>query len=233
MNYSAVLFDLDGTLLDSLEGIALAMNAVLSEQGWETHPTAAYATMVGDGIEEMVERASSPNAADGEAFNRLVVDYRRHYSRFWLRHSPPYPGIEELLTFLVKKGIALAVLSNKRDDFCKAMVAHFFPKIKFAEVRGMLFGVAQKPDPSAALAIAEKLAIAPENFLYLGDTDVDMQTAGAARMFAGGAAWGFRVSPNCKLPAPGKFLTIRAMLLIFFHKNIVGSLSCKIWRPVS
>ena len=88
--------------------------------------------------------------------------------------------------------MALAVLSNKRDDFCKSMVAHFFPGIKFAEVCGMLPGVAQKPDPAPALAIAKKLAIAPENFLFLGDTDVDMQTAVAARMFAGAAAWGFR-----------------------------------------
>jgi phosphoglycolate phosphatase len=192
MKFSAVLFDLDGTLLDSLEGIALAMNAVLSEKGWATHATQAYAAMVGNGIEEMVERAIGPNQADGEVFKRLVVDYRRHYSRFWLLHSPPYPGIEELLTFLVKKNIALAVLSNKRDDYCKAMVAHFFPGIRFAEVRGTLPGVAQKPDPGAALAIAQKLAIAPESFLFLGDSDVDMQTACSARMFAGGVAWGFR-----------------------------------------
>jgi len=192
MNYSAVLFDLDGTLLDSLEGIALAMNAVLTEQGWATHPTPAYATMVGNGIEEMVASAIGTHRADAETMKKLVADYRRHYSRLWLRHSPPYPGIEELLTFLVEKNMALAVLSNKRDDFCKAMVAHFFPRITFAEVRGVLSGVAQKPDPGGALAIAVKLAIVPENFLYLGDTDVDMQTAGAAGMFAGGVAWGFR-----------------------------------------
>lgn len=192
MKYSAVLFDLDGTLLDSLEGIALAMNAVLSEQGWVTHPTAAYATMVGNGIEEMVERAISPHMTAGEIFSSLVADYRRHYSRLWLQHSPPYPGIEELLAFLVKKSMALAVLSNKRDDFCKNMVAHFFPGIKFAEVCGMLPGVAQKPDPSTALAIAQRLNIAAERFLYLGDTDVDMQTACSAGMFAGGVAWGFR-----------------------------------------
>jgi phosphoglycolate phosphatase len=198
MNYSAVLFDLDGTLLDSLEGIALAMNAVLGEQGWAKHPTSVYATMVGNGIEVLVERAISPQQPDGEAFNKLVSGYRRHYSHLWLRNSPPYPGIEELLAFLVKKGKALAVLSNKRDDFCKAMVAHFFPRIKFAAVRGALSGVAQKPDPSGALAIAKKLAIAPESFLYLGDTDVDMKTAGAARMFVGGVAWGFRSAAELK-----------------------------------
>lgn len=192
MKYSAVLFDLDGTLLNSLEGIALAMNAVLAEQCWAKHATPAYATMVGNGIEEMVERAISPHQPDGEAFNRLVSDYRRHYSYFWAQHSPPYPGIEELLAFLAKKNITPAVLSNKRDDFCKAMVAHFFPRIKFAEVCGTLSGVSQKPDPSGAQAIAKKLNIAPEGFLYLGDTDVDMQTAGAARMFAGGVTWGFR-----------------------------------------
>ncbi|MEI6613679.1 MAG: HAD family hydrolase [Chrysiogenales bacterium] len=192
MKYSAVLFDLDGTLLDSLEGIALAMNAVLAEQGWPTHSTSAYASMVGNGIEEMVASAIGSHRADEETMKTLVSDYRRHYSRLWLQHSPPYPGIEELLAFRVKKGIALAVLSNKRDDFFKSMVAHFFPKIKFAEVRGVLTGIAQKPDPSGALDIAKKLAMAPESFLYLGDTDVDMQTAGAARMFAGGVAWGFR-----------------------------------------
>jgi phosphoglycolate phosphatase len=198
MKYAAVLFDLDGTLLNSLEGIALAMNSVLSEQGWATHATAAYATMVGDGIETMVVRAITPRQADSETLNKLVDNYRRHYSQLWLQHSPPYPGIDELLAFLVKKSIALAVLSNKRDDFCKTMVPHFFPKIKFAEVCGMLPGMAQKPDPSGALAIAKKLAIAPERFLYLGDTDVDMKTAGAARMFIGGVAWGFRSAAELK-----------------------------------
>jgi len=192
MNFAAVLFDLDGTLLDSLAGIALAMNAVLVEQGWKTHPTPAFAAMVGNGIEEMVEKAIRPHRADDETMRKLVSSYRRHYSRLWLEHSPPYPGIENLLAFLVKNGIVLAVLSNKRDDFCKTMVPHFFPRTKFAAVCGVLPGLAQKPDASGALAIARKLAIAPESFLFLGDTDVDMQTASAARMFAGGVSWGFR-----------------------------------------
>jgi phosphoglycolate phosphatase len=192
MKYSAVLFDLDGTLLDSLEGIALAMNAVLSEQGWETHPTPAYATMVGNGIEEMVERSVRPHRVDDETMEKFVSDYRRNYSQCWPSHSPPYQGIEALLAFLAGKGMALAVLSNKRDDFCKDMVAHFFPRIQFAAVCGTVSGIAQKPDPGGALAIAKKLVIAPESFLYLGDTDVDMQTAAAAGMFPGGVAWGFR-----------------------------------------
>jgi len=192
MKYSAVLFDLDGTLLDSLEGIARAMNAALAEQGWATHPTSAYATMVGNGIEEMVERASGWQRVDEETMKKLVSSYRRHYNIFWAQHSPPYPGIEELLDFLEKKNIARAVLSNKRDDFCQTMVAHYFPRVRFAEVRGVLPGIAQKPDPGGALAIAESMAVAPESVLYLGDTDVDMQTACAAKMFAGGVAWGFR-----------------------------------------
>jgi phosphoglycolate phosphatase len=192
MKYSAVLFDLDGTLLDSLDGIARAMNAVLNEQGWATHPLPAYATMVGNGIEAMVARAIDPQQVDAETMKKLVQDYRCHYGQLWARHSPPYPGIKALLAFLEKKGMILAVLSNKRDDFCKAMVAHFFPGIHFAVVRGVLSGIAQKPDPAGALAIAEKLAVAPQDFLYLGDTDVDMQTAVAAKMFAGGVAWGFR-----------------------------------------
>jgi phosphoglycolate phosphatase len=192
MKYAAVLFDLDGTLLDSLEGIALAMNAVLRERGWATHPQPAYATMVGNGIEEMIARAIRPHRVDAGTMQQLVAVYRRHYSQCWPQHSPPYAGIGELLAFLTKRGIALAVLSNKRDDFCQTMVAHFFPRIRFAEVRGTLPGIAQKPDPAAALAIAKKLDIAAERFLYLGDTDVDMQTAGAACMFAGGVAWGFR-----------------------------------------
>jgi len=192
MNFAAVLFDLDGTLLNSLEGIARAMNAVLSEQGWPTHSTTAYAIMVGDGIEVMVARAISPQQPDSGIFSKLISSYRRHYNHFWLPHSPPYPGIERLLAFLVKKGITLAVLSNKGDDFCKTMVAHFFTGIKFAQVRGVLPGIAQKPDPSGAIAIAKKMDIAPASFLYLGDTDVDMKTAHAARMFAGGVTWGFR-----------------------------------------
>jgi phosphoglycolate phosphatase len=154
--------------------------------------------MVGNGVEALVRRAISPHQPDSEVFNTLVSSYCRHYSNLWLQYSSPYPGIEELLTFLVKRSIVLAVLSNKRDDFCKTMVAHFFPRIQFAEVRGALSGVAQKPDPGGALAIANKLNIAAENFLYLGDTDVDMQTAGSARMFVGGVAWGFRNAAELK-----------------------------------
>ncbi len=192
MKYAAVIFDLDGTLLDSLEGIALAMNAVLGEQGWAAHPVPAYAGMVGDGIEALVARACSPRQPASEILDGLVADYCRHYDRLWLRHSPPYPGIGELLAFLAKKNMPAAVFSNKRDDFCKTMVSHFFPGNRFADVRGALPGVARKPDPGGVLAIAKKMNVAPETVLYLGDSAVDMKTAVAARVFAGGVTWGFR-----------------------------------------
>lgn len=189
----AVMFDLDGTLLDSLADLAAATNAALSEQGCPTHPESAYRYFVGDGVRALVSRAMPPERReDGALFDRLLAGQRAHYGNGWNRQTRPYDGIPALLAALAGRGVPTAVFSNKPDDFTRAMVAHYFPDHVFADVRGARPGTPLKPNPAGAVAIAEALAIPPPDWLYLGDTGIDMQTARSAGMIAAGVLWGFR-----------------------------------------
>lgn len=192
MAYRAVLFDLDGTLLDTLADLADAANAMLADMGLPGHPRDAYRYFIGEGVEKLVERALPPGRRDPASLAAGAARLREHYGRDWAAKTRPYPGVPELVAELGRRGLLQAVLSNKPDDFTRLMTAHYFPENPFAVVRGALAGVAKKPDPAAALAIAGGLGFKPGEFLYLGDSAIDMQTATAAGMRAVGAAWGFR-----------------------------------------
>ncbi len=209
MAYKAILFDLDGTLLDTLEDLADSMNAVLASRGFPTHPLAEYRYFVGDGVEMLVRRAVPPDSTGNEKVIKSCMDQmREEYSQRWQDKSKPYPGIFELLDGLTAGGVSLTMLSNKPDAFVLQIARHFFGKWKFAVARGALPDVPRKPDPSAALAISRTIAVPPGSFLYLGDTNTDMQTATAAGMFPVGALWGFR--PEAELREAGaRFLAAR------------------------
>ena len=189
-----VIFDLDGTLLDTLDDIAGAMNRVLEARGFPPHPTEAYKMLVGDGIDEAVRRAFTEAAHPfpDEEIAAIVRDYRREYAACWRLNSRPYPGIPELLGALPGRGIQAAVLSNKSHPFTEAMARELLPGHPFAAVRGALPGGPLKPDPAAALDIAAELGVPPASCLFLGDTKIDMMTAVAAGMVPVGALWGFR-----------------------------------------
>lgn len=189
--YQAVLFDLDGTLTNTLEDIAFAMNRALRLHGLPEYPVDAYRYLVGNGAKVLAQRAV------GER-KELAEDVQRTYQAYYQEHSldrtQPYEGIPELLAELQRRGVKLCVFSNKpHEDTCR-VVEHFFPQVDFAVVRGQMDGVPVKPDPAGALAAAEAVGVAPEDFLYLGDTDVDMRCAQNAGMHPIGVTWGFRTA---------------------------------------
>ena len=192
MNYRAVIFDLDGTLLDSLEDLADSMNVVLARQNFPVHAVEKYRYFVGDGIAELVRRVLPVEQRADALVAENIRWMSAEYEQRWNKKTCPYPGIAELLDALTGAGLNLAVLSNKPDAFTKIMVPALLPGWNFAPILGARPGVPVKPDPQAAIEIADQLALSPAEILYLGDTATDMRTARAAGMMAIGVAWGFR-----------------------------------------
>jgi phosphoglycolate phosphatase len=193
----AVIFDLDGTLLDTIEDIALATNRVLGARGLAPFTVDETKLLVGDGIEEMVRRSFGLRGVDalsGADVAAIIQDYRREYEACWRSHSRPYDGVPELLAELARRGLRTAVLSNKSHLFTTRMTAELLAGFRFDAVRGARPGVPLKPDPSPALAIAAELGVPPAACAFVGDTNIDMATAAAAAMFPVGALWGFRTA---------------------------------------
>jgi phosphoglycolate phosphatase len=207
MPFSAILFDLDGTLLDTLVDIAHAANQVLIDQGYSAHPLDDYRYFVGEGVRILFRRALPESARTEDVVEACSAAFRDTYSRLWNVHTRPYAGVKELLAALRNFDLSQAVLSNKPDLFTKRCVAAHFPKDTFQVVLGQREGVPQKPDPAGAREIAEQLSIPADRFLFLGDTAVDMQTARSAGMVPVGALWGFR--PREELEAGGAERLIR------------------------
>jgi len=192
VEFDAVIFDLDGTLADTLTDIAAAMNRVLAAHGLPEHEPAAYKLMIGCGLRNLVREALPPERRDDETVASCHAEMMADYGRRCLEATRPYEGVPELLAHLADEEIALAVLSNKADELTQRIVAALFAPDIFAEVVGRRPDLPAKPDPAAALLIAERLGAAPERVAYLGDSGVDMRTATAAGMIAIGVTWGFR-----------------------------------------
>ncbi len=207
MRFHAAIFDLDGTLVDSLQDIADAMNAALEERGFTSHDPLVYRNMIGDGIEMLALRALPSDRRDLDAARECAAGMRRHYAGCWFAHSRPYAGIPELLSSLEREGVKLAVLSNKLQDFTELMVRRFFPDFRFESIRGIQPGIPPKPDPFSALQTADALAVSRDRMLYLGDSAVDMQTAVAAGMYPVGVLWGYR--PATELIRGGARILVR------------------------
>ncbi|MBA3003663.1 MAG: HAD family hydrolase [Desulfurivibrio sp.] len=192
--YKCVLFDLDGTLVDSLADLADSMNRVLTRQGLPCHPVQAYRYFVGDGITNLVQRALPAEARQPDRIDDCVREMRKEYAMHWADTTKPYPGIAELLDALTARGVQMAILSNKPDALTQEVVRTLLPHWNFDAVAGARETIARKPDPAGAFRIARLLHLEPADFLYVGDTNTDMQTARAARMFAIGVLWGFRTA---------------------------------------
>lgn len=189
----AIIFDLDGTLLDTLEDLTVAMNHVLTD--WQINPISqtALRSMVGNGARVLLERAANVNGSDLDyALAKFLACYDLHK----LDHTRPYPGIPELLDTLVTRGVRLAVLSNKPHPATAEMVEKLLGRWPFEQVFGQRDGVPLKPDPAAAVEISQRMGIAPEHFTFVGDSGEDMATAKAAGMFAIGVTWGLRDEPE-------------------------------------
>jgi len=214
MTFDAMIFDLDGTLLDTIDDLTDSMNWALAQQGLPPHSPDACKYFVGDGVEVFARRALGERA-DDKLVASVVAVYRRRYADHWADRTRPYPGIAELLAGLDRRGLKKAVFSNKPDDTTRLTVATLLKDFRFDIVRGARADVPLKPDPAGALALAADLGAAPSRVLYLGDTNTDMQTALAAGMYPLGALWGFR--PAEELTASGaKALIAQPMELLKF-----------------
>jgi phosphoglycolate phosphatase len=200
MRPKAIIFDFDGTLLDTIDDLADSMNRALAERGMPEHPTDSYRYFVGDGMENLARQAAPAGTPPGTV-RELVRRMEEIYSGGWANKTRPYPGIPPLLEELRRLGLALSILSNKPDSFTRIMASHYFGGAFFAAVLGARDGMPKKPDPAGALEIARLLAVPPKEFLYLGDTNTDMRTGRSAGMRTIGVSWGFR--PAEELAATG------------------------------
>lgn len=188
----AVIFDMDGTLLDTLEDLGGSMNRVLEREGFPPHPVEAYRLFVGDGAATLARRVLPAGARGPALVERVRAAWSEEYDRHWADETRLYPGIAELLDALAARGLPMAVLSNKPHEFTVRMARHFLGRWPLRPVLGAREGVPHKPDPAAALQIARGWGLEPARVLYAGDTNTDMQTARGAGMFAVGVLWGFR-----------------------------------------
>ncbi|MBM3295265.1 MAG: HAD family hydrolase [Candidatus Aminicenantes bacterium] len=217
MPFRAVIFDLDGTLLDTIEDLTEAMNAALRTLGLPERTIAECKTFVGDGVATFVKRVLPLRAGDDPSLaRRLLGLMRAEYAVRLAVKTRPYPGIPEILEALGERRIPAAVLSNKPHDSTRAVVRRFFPRRNFRLVLGAREGVPPKPDPAGAFEIARRLGLPPADFFYLGDTNTDMQTAVAAGMFPAGALWGFRTSGELLANGARALLERPAQVLDFF-----------------
>lgn len=201
MKFKAIIFDLDGTLLDTLKDLALSVNAVLERKGYPGHPVDAYRYFVGDGIDLLIERTFPAAAWSGNNLNLLVNEVKEEYSRRWNDHTVPFPGVPEMLDSLEQKVVPKAIFSNKPHEFALLTVEKLLTDWYFFDVIGIGPLMPRKPDPTGALQIAAKMKLNPAEIVYVGDTDTDMKTALAGGFYPAAVLWGFR--PEEELKASG------------------------------
>jgi phosphoglycolate phosphatase len=193
MQFEGVLFDLDGTLVNSLDDIADSMNTVLQQQHFPAHPNEDYKLFIGNGLRNLV-RTVLPEAyrTNEELVSECLASMIELYNANCLNKTKLYAGITELLDKLTAAGIRLSILSNKNDALTKKIVQALLPQWNFERVAGLTTEALKKPNPAEALRIAREMDISPERILYVGDSGTDMQTATNAGMLAVGVLWGFR-----------------------------------------
>jgi len=187
-----VIFDLDGTLLNSIGDLASATNYALEKLGFPTHPTESYYQFVCNGIMKLFERALPADARTPENLQKMRELFLPYYDEHGAEHSFPYDGIMEVLKSLQARGIKLAVASNKHHQGTEKLVRHFFSDITFSSVYGQREGFPMKPDPLLVQQMIQTAQVTPENTLYVGDSAVDMQTANNAKVDSCAVLWGFR-----------------------------------------
>lgn len=187
-----VIFDLDGTLLNTIDDLGNATNHALRESGYPVHNLASYPMFVGNGVTRLIERALPEDARTPEIVGDLREKFREYYDEHLCDFTRPYDGISELLCDLRDMGVGLAVASNKYQHAVGRLIEHFFPEIPWASVNGHKEGVPTKPDPSIVFEILSKVPTRKSKVLYVGDSGVDMETARRACVDSCGVTWGFR-----------------------------------------
>lgn len=187
-----VVFDLDGTLLDTIADLAAATNFALASFGYPTHDIDDIRGYVGNGIGKLLERALPQNSRNAGSLEQMRSVFVPYYNEHNADLSKPYPGVCDMLERLQAEGLMLAVASNKYQAATEKLVARYFPDIRFIAIFGQRAGVPVKPDPQIVFDIVSKAGVSLDEVIYVGDSGVDMQTARHAGVDAIGVAWGFR-----------------------------------------
>jgi phosphoglycolate phosphatase len=213
LQIKGIVFDLDGTLLNTLKSIAAAFNRTLKKMDMPEHELEDYRYFIGEGVYKCAERCLPLERRSKENIDRLVELEREDYSTSWKADAEPYNGIKTLISSAKEKGFKLAVLSNKDDRFAKQCVDHYFPDLPFESIIGYSDSVPHKPDPTGANLIAQTLDLQPEELVMVGDTSIDILTAQACNMHSVGVLWGFREINELKKAGAEKIIKHPAELL--------------------
>jgi len=216
MKYTGVIFDLDGTLVDSLEDIALAMNQTLKSFDFPELSADSYLEKVGWGLNHLVHHALPEEARQEETVTKLASHMLEFYSQNPVTYSKPYPGILELISTLKGKKIKTAVLTNKQNPVAQKVIASLFPPGSFDLVLGEIRGKPRKPDPTCAWELMISLDLMPASTIFVGDSEVDMETAVSAGCFPVGVSWGYRSRNVIKDGGARRIIDKPCELLEFF-----------------
>ncbi|MCW8310450.1 MULTISPECIES: HAD family hydrolase [Sphingobacterium] len=187
-----IIFDLDGTLLDTLQDLGDSCNTILQQYGYPVHELSAYKKFVGNGVQKLIERALPEQARIESTITTLLSAFKRYYENKPVSHTQPYTGIVPLLERLRSLGYLISVASNKYHEAVIPLMAQYFPNISFDLILGHRTGRPAKPDPDIVLDTLHTLNIAKKDCYYVGDSSVDMDTAANAGVTAIGVTWGFR-----------------------------------------
>lgn len=188
--YKAVLFDMDGTLVDSVGDLAAATNHALALHGYEQRPAELYGGFAGSGVYVMIERALKPTVVSDEVLHEIRDDFFKYYTDHCTVNTTVYDGVAELVAKLKAAGIKVGCITNKVEPIAKDIINHFFGGMDV--VYGQTDGVPNKPNPLLTLRALDDLGIKPDECLFVGDTDVDMQTAANSGCSSVGVLWGYR-----------------------------------------
>ena len=215
----AILFDLDGTLLNTIDDLADAGNWVCAQHGWPTFTVEQFKHMVGNGIPKLIERFSPESARTPDQLAATLAEFTARYDAHKEDKTAPYPGIPELLDALKAEGIQTAVFSNKADPLCGKIIEHYFGAGSFSIVRGNRPGVPTKPDPTGVYSLMKDLGADTSSTLFVGDSDVDILTGHNAGLPAMGALWGFRGRAELTAAGADALAAVPADILDFVHKS--------------
>lgn len=214
-----ILFDLDGTLLNTIDDLADAGNWVCAQHGWPTFTVEQFKHMVGNGIPKLIERFSPESARTPDQLAATLAEFTARYDAHKEDKTAPYPGIPELLDALKAEGIQTAVFSNKADPLCGKIIEHYFGADSFSIVRGNRPGVPTKPDPTGVYSLMKDLGAEKDSTLFVGDSDVDILTGHNAGLPAMGALWGFRGRAELTAAGADALAAVPADILDFVHKQ--------------
>lgn len=192
IKYKAVIFDLDGTLINSVDDLGTSVNRVLEYNGFPVHKLEDYNRFIGDGAKMMVKRALPEDKRDEVTLAKCLDQFLKDYFQNYNVHTKPYDGIPQLLDYLAGKSVKVAVLTNKPNEVTGKIVSELFNNWSFEAVIGQMDSIPRKPDPTGAMMISKKMKVKTEEIVYLGDSGVDMETARSAGMLPVGVLWGFR-----------------------------------------